>query len=378
MVMSFFNIDAFDVTERTKEVLSRRKISSDSEWYRSSVSASGGTLLLPEKVVDASQVLVALNGKLLTASRDYKLIEGGTAIQVEVERPIAKTDEFTLVIFAYTPADEGFAYRQFIDSLNRTHFKAINTSRGSELAQDLNWNDSTITVNSADELDEPVATRNIPGIVFIGGERIEYMKKDGNILSQLRRGTLGTAAPKVHLAGSEVQNQGKSLTIGYENTEMTKIFYGDGVTKQIPLPFDPQIDLGTLNDSWNRADEVNNVAEAIPATYGLAKDIEVFVAGKRLDKNPCTMYTPSIDQDSPNGDLAIPAGFSVTPNSDSAKAVKGIAEPHVLLTQAPAAGDKVVIKLKQGVTWTKPGESLSEAENSIAEFLRRQTVSFPK
>jgi len=376
MVMSFFNIDAFDVTERTKEVLSRRKISSDSEWYRSSVSASGGTLLLPEKVVDASQVLVALNGKLLTASRDYKLIEGGSAVQVEIERPIAKTDEFTLVIFAYTPADEGFAYRQFIDSLNRTHFKAINTARGAELAQDLNWNDSELVVDDATELDEPVATRNIPGIIFIGSERIEYMKKDGNILSQLRRGTLGTAAPQVHLAGSEVQNQGKSLTIGYENTEKTKIFYGDGVTKQIPLPFEPQIDLGTLNDSWNRADEVNNVAEAIPATYGLAKDIEVFVAGKRLDKNPCTMYTPSIDQDSPNGNLAIPAGFSVTPNSDATKV--GLAEPHVLLTQAPAAGDKVVIKLKQGVTWTKPGESLSEAENSIAEFLRRQTVSFPK
>jgi hypothetical protein len=378
MAMTFFNTDAFDMAQKSKSVISRRVITSDSKWYRSSVSATGGILLLPESVADANQVLVAWNGKLLTPSRDYKLIENGSAVQVSVQRPIAKTDVFNIIVFAYAPADQGFAYRQFTDSLNRTHYKAINTAKGSLLARDLNWYDSVIEVVDASGLDEPVTSRNVPGIVFINGERIEYMLKVGNKLSQLRRGTLGTAAPALHEVGSEVQNQGKSLTITYEDTEITKIAYGDGTTTTFDLPFDPLIDLNTMTENWNRSDEVNNVEYAIPAEYGLAKDIEVFVGGKRLDKNPCTMYTPSIDQDSPNGDLAIPAGFSVTPHTDATKAAEGKALPHVRLTTPPAPGEKVVIKKKQGIVWQKSGESLSETKNPIADFLRGQTVSFPK
>ena len=41
-------------------------------------------------------------------------------------------------------------------------------------------------------------------------------------------------------------------------------------------------------------------------------------------------------------------------------------------------GSKIVIKRKQGVIWQERGESLADAKNSIAKFLRAQEVSFPK
>ena len=42
---------------------------------------------------------------------------------------------------------------------------------------------------------------NIPGVIFIDGERIEYYLKEDGVLRQLRRGTLGTGIATVHAKG---------------------------------------------------------------------------------------------------------------------------------------------------------------------------------
>ena len=44
-------------------------------------------------------------------------------------------------------------------------------------------------------------------MVIIAGERIEYFKKDGNLLSQLRRSSLGTGPKPVSVAGTKVIDQ---------------------------------------------------------------------------------------------------------------------------------------------------------------------------
>ena len=62
-----------------------------------------------------------------------------------------------------------------------------------KLAKDLNYYDLQIEVTDASILAEPNAARNISGVIEIGSERIEYLQKSGNILSQLRRGYLGTS-----------------------------------------------------------------------------------------------------------------------------------------------------------------------------------------
>ena len=57
-------------------------------------------------------------------------------------------------------------------------------------------------------LSNPNRNLNLPGIIEINGERIEYYQKNGNVLSQLRRGTLGTGVPTVHLTNNYVIDLG--------------------------------------------------------------------------------------------------------------------------------------------------------------------------
>ena len=368
MVMSFYNTDLFDTKHRSKTVLSRRTLTPDSEWYRSSVSANAGIILLDTKVSNANYVMVAINGRLLTPHRDYTTVEGGRAIQVDIARNINKTDKFSIVVFDYDPVEKSFAFRQFTDNLNRTHYKAINSNKTTSLVKELNWYDSTIEVQDASQLDTPLPRQNVPGIVFIGSERIEYMQKNGNVLSQLRRGTYGTATKEFYDIGTEVLNQGKSLTIDYLDTEITEVFYGDGVTQEFVLPYTPRLNTTSVGagNTWNRVHEIDSTVNPIPETYGQADDIEVFVGGKRMNKAPCTVYNPNKNQSSPLGDSGIPADYSVD----------GTAK--VRLTVPPAAGTKVIVKRKQGVMWQNRGESLADTENAIGKFLRAQTVSFPK
>ena len=368
MIMSFYNTDVFDTQHKSKSVLSRRTLTPASKWYRSSVAGNAGIILLSTPVSNANYVLVAINGSLLTPHRDYTLIEGGTAVQVDIARNINSTDTFSIVIFDYDPVEKSFAFRQFTDNLNRTHYKAVNTEKSTKLTTLLNWYDSSIEVDDASVLDDPIVRQNVPGIIFVGSERIEYMKKEGNILSQLRRGTYGTATKEIYHAATEVLNQGKSLTIDYLDTELTEVFYGDGITQEYSLPYTPKLNTATVraNNGWNRNNEFDPTATSIPETYGQADDIEVFVEGKRMNKAPCTLYNPDKDQLSPLGDSGLPADFSVN------------GTPSVRLTVAPKVGAKIVIKRKQGVIWQNRGESLSDTENAIGKFLRAQTVSFPK
>jgi hypothetical protein len=378
MIMTFFNTDVFDTNHVSKSVLSRRSLTIDSKWYRSSVAGNAGIILLDSAVSNENYVMIAINGDVLTPHRDYRLIENGTAVQVDIARNINSTDNFYVIVFDYDPVEKSIAFRQFTDNLNRTHYKAINNTKMAKLAAPLNWYDTSINVDDASNLDTPNPRKNIPGIIFIGAERIEYMQKNGNVLSQLRRGTVGTATQAVYHIDTELLNQGKSLTIDYTDTEMTSIFYGDGSTQEFLLPYAVTVNTSTVraNNKWNRIHETDiNVAD-IPDSYGQVDDIEVFVGGKRLSKVPCTLYNPNKDQLSPAGDSALPADFSATvPQLNNAGSKIPV---PIRFTVPPAMGSKIVIKRKQGVIWQERGESLADAKNSIAKFLRAQEVSFPK
>ena len=92
------------------------------------------------------------------------------------------------------------------DVPNRTHYKRIDDNPMYKLANDLNWYDTKIDLVSATGLAEPKQNIRIPGVVFINGERIEYLVKQGNSLRQLRRGTLGTGVNALLTAGTEVED----------------------------------------------------------------------------------------------------------------------------------------------------------------------------
>jgi hypothetical protein len=101
----------------------------------------------------------------------------------------------------------------FRDNLGRTHYKRLSNNNSTQLAADLAVSDTEITVEDSSVLSPPNLAKSRPGIILINGERIEFYKLEGNKLSSLRRGTLGTGIKKLHKESSIVIDQGAGQTI---------------------------------------------------------------------------------------------------------------------------------------------------------------------
>ena len=89
------------------------------------------------------------------------------------------------------------------------------------LTQPLTLTDTKIHVADVSVLTAPQVDENIPGVILIDRERIEFFKLENNVISQLRRGTLGTS-PKAYLEiGTKVIDQGVEQIIPF--TEQIQI-----------------------------------------------------------------------------------------------------------------------------------------------------------
>ena len=161
---------------------------------------------------------------------------------------------------------------QFKDMLNRVHFKRLNRNKETYLAKTLHYNDTTITVADASSFDLPNGANNKPGIIEIRGERIEFFAVNGNVLSKLRRGTLGTGTPLIHNAGSWVQEIGASETIPYVENTITEQIISDG-TNIVNLNI---IKPTKASTTWSYS---TGYTSSIPTGYGQSNDIDVFVGG---------------------------------------------------------------------------------------------------
>ena len=198
--------------------------------------------------------------------------------------------------------------------LNRVHYKRLSKNKQTQLTQPLSFNDTSIIVEDASNFDNPNPAINRPGIIEIRGERIEYFGLVGNTLSKLRRGTLGTGVPTMHIAGTLVQDIGPSETLPYNESSVIQQVESTG-SSVINLNFDPTkvpelainftigrqykiVTLGTTD--WNLVANTTGVlyavgslvtiaksstgtGTAIATSYGQCDEIEVFIGGYNID-----------------------------------------------------------------------------------------------
>ena len=185
--------------------------------------------------VSSAYVFVSLNKNYLTANHEFNV--SGNVVTIP---DVAFTDSDEIVVtYLNGPISNGaIGYRIFKDILNRYHYRRISSTHSTQLAQDLAVDDTTITVLDGSVLPEPSTANNIPGVVFIGTERIAYFGKSGNTLSRLFRGTLGTGV-QTHLGGDYVVDGSKAQEIPYEDTTTTVEKTGDGSTVNFDLGFTP-------------------------------------------------------------------------------------------------------------------------------------------
>jgi hypothetical protein len=269
-----------------------------------------------------------------------------------------KTITFTSEIFRLPSA-----YEIHKDMLNVFHFNRF--SKGTiALAAALNYYDTSINVTDATDLTIPLPQKNQPGIVYIAGERIEYLTKQGNVLGQLRRGTQGTAIGEVYAIGTTIINISYEDRIPYNETQERTDFVSDGSTLLVgPLDFTPAIGTRT---SWTRT--------TIPAEYGACDQVEVFAAGRRLRKDPIAVWVEDNGASSPSADEILEAEFSVNGTS-----------VYLRLTEPLPAGTRITVVKRVGKTWydrglttATSGVTLLENATPIAKFIAEKTTSIPE
>jgi len=313
------------------------------DWYTIQ-HLRNGLVELRYPAVDAQYVWVTINGDLLMPSVDYYVTDNKRYVKIDAD--IDENDKLEIIHFAAPTTVNKFGWRQFKDILNRTHYKRLDGGNNFLLAQDLMWYDDEIVLEDVTNLPTPVANSNIPSVIFIEGERIEYFLVQDNKLLQIRRGTLGTGVKNSYATGTEVYPQGIENTVPYKDETLTTVFIGDETSTQFELDF---------------------VAQSV-------NEFEVFVAGRRLRKTSLDNYQQPISNtdntvptqlDSPEGDIVLAAEFEVTGNI-------------LTLLEPPGIGERIIIIRKQGKLWSDPGTTLGDTNNQISRFLRAKTVDLPR
>jgi hypothetical protein len=312
--------------------------------------------------IAVSYVWVYKNGLRLRQDKDYYVSLPRAVVYLTVDS--LPSDEIKIINFSNDIFKLPSAYEIHKDMLNVYHYNRFSKAE-CKLSQPLNYFDTTILVTDATGLSQPINSRNLPGVVFIDGERIEYMVKSGNTLSQLRRGAQGTAIAQIHAQGTAVVDVGYSEVIPYNETQLRTDFTSDGSTLLIgTLDFTPQ--KASRSGTWYR--------NTIPSTYGPCDQIEVFAAGRRLKKDPQSVYVETKGAASPAADETQEAEFSV----DGATA-------QIRLTAALPAGTRVTVLRRQGKTWHSRGEttatdgvSLIDSDTAIARFIVEKTTAIPE
>jgi hypothetical protein len=345
-VISFYNHVLLDI-DRTTDTLtpSTSLVPSIPDTFEFS-NKLGGRFELRRPVLAADYVWIVKNGTLLTHSVDYILLDDRSTVQLTDN--LLATDVVQVMSFSNDVVQASFGFMQFKDMLNRTHFKRINKNKSSRLAKDLLQTDITIEVVDGSVFTEPNRNLNLPGVVEINGERIEYFTKTGNLLGQLRRGTLGTGVPTTHVKDLIVLDIGSTETIPYTDNTLAITAISDGSTKNIGLNYVP-----TNKDV-----------------------IDVFVGGYRLKKNQYVLFKESNNQPySPEGDSTLPPEFT-TDGINYGTEISPIG--YIRLAEAPRENEKIVVIKKTGHVWNEANKQLVDSNNAIANFLRSVEPIWPE
>lgn len=314
------------------------------------------------KPIDASYVWIYVNGSKLTPVEDYYLSDDNTKVYLKTDT--ISTDNVKVILFGSNICNTK-SYEISKDMLNRFNYHRYSIGEV-KLVKELNYYDNEIIVNDASTLQTPIVSKNQPGVILVNGERIEYLVKTQNTLSQLRRGSFGTAIATLHVVGSYVADVSNQERLPYNEHEIKESFMFDG----------PSHIIGPLSYTPVKSTRTNWAAGNTPSGYGPCDQIEVFLAGRRLRKNPIAMFDESLGSASPAADRILDAEFSVDGTSNSIRL-----SDDVVASIPTDATVNVVVYKKVGKVWydqtsttASSGVTLLENNTSVAKFIAEKTT----
>jgi hypothetical protein len=183
------------------------------------VGENGNAFTLARPVLGSEYLWVDLNGRPLMRNYEFELVNGN---QVVIDRNIMLTVNDNIVITSVSNASDTnyvLGYRMFLDNLGRNHYKRLSKAASTQLASTLTSTATSIDLVDATVLTPPNFGKFIPGVIIINGERIQFYKVEGNTISNLVRGSLGTGIRDSYPSGTTVLDQGSYQTLHVEDSQ---------------------------------------------------------------------------------------------------------------------------------------------------------------
>jgi hypothetical protein len=210
---------------------------------------------LSRAVLNSNYVWVEVNGRPINRDLEFRLEADKRTIVLDSAFTLSATDKIVIMSVGDQLSEGLIGYRIFHDNLGRTHYKRISQAHSTQLAADLKMSDTFITVEDSTVLTPPNLAYYRPGVLLIDGERIEFFKVEGNKLSGLRRGTLGTGIKALHKESSIVLDQGPVQTIPlFEGKQVDKFSIASTLTSVLTLT--NVMFTGTIVDAYDQIDVV--------------------------------------------------------------------------------------------------------------------------
>ena len=315
-----------------------------------------------------SFVWVSVNGAFLIPNYDFEVLEDGKTIQISTWYDLDDNDDVVVTSFDMPYyGSQIIGYRIFKDMFDRQSHLRLSKSYTTELARDLTYTDTEIHVLDDDKLIPPNPVQNKPGVLILDGERIEFFKKEANVLSQLRRSTMGTGPARFSEAGTKVLDQSLVQRIPYSEQEYKQHILSTTATTYVVNTSTSLFAATTTGTGITFASGVN-----------AADQIEVYYGGRRLRKTALEVHNREIAYDSTssiiiNGittstNTILPAEFTVTNSTQ---------ELHLNIAGGVTTGTRITVIQRQGRIWNTLTESLLISNSIQAEFLRAAQAELP-
>jgi len=258
------------------------------------IGLAGRRYQISRPALNNNYVWVIVNGIPLVNIIDYEILDDMVTIQISSKFEHTASDKITIISISDSPlATTILGYRLFNDIFNRTHFKRLSKQNTTYLTRPLSFTDIEIHVADASVLTPPFVAKNMPGVVIIDGERIEFFTITNNILGQLRRSTLGTAPSFYSEENTKVIDQGLDQTVPYRENIYKQILLTSASTNTYSISaIDYVVNTGTSHQFMNDGITFANGTLAVD-------QIEVNYGGRKLSKVGTFHQDTTMSYDSP-------------------------------------------------------------------------------
>ena len=239
---------------------------------------------------------------------DYELLEDDVTVQISDKFVNSSTDTIVIISISSSKlATTILGYRIFDDLLGRTQFKRLSGKNTTYLTKPLKFTDTEIYVADATVLTPPLLSKKIPGIVLIAGERIEFFKVENNVLSSLRRSTLGTAPNFYSETNTTVIDQSPDQTIPYSEQILVQKHYTTSTTNTYVISTVTNVAIGD--------GIVLSTDPEIPAV----DQVKIYYGGRLLNKSGRYYQDLTLAYDSPDivGNIELIGSTDLLPSTNT-------------------------------------------------------------